>query len=112
MKVLREIDRVAKKPHRCCLCGCNIEPGQRYVSQSCVDEGEFWEAKSHSECTTLASYLDMYDGCDDSVTGETFRCYIEEYVEEKLNKNNSRFNIGLYKQVKLICEELNLPNKR
>lgn len=109
MKVLREIDRVARKPHRCCLCGCNIEPGQRYVSQSCVDEGEFWEAKYHSECTTLASYLDMYDGCDDSLTYETFRWCIEEYTEDKLNRNDPILNEELYEQVKLICEQLNLP---
>lgn len=109
MKVLREIDRVARKPHRCCLCGCNIEPGQRYVSQSCVDEGEFCEAKSHSECTTLASYLDMYDGCDDSLTDETFRWCIEEYTEDKLNSNDPILNEELYEQVKLICEQLNFP---
>lgn len=111
MKVLREIERVAKKPHRCCLCGCNIEPGQRYVSQSCVDEGEFWEAKSHSECTTLASYLDMYDGCDDSLTEDAFKWCIEEYAEDKFGQNSPRLHGSVYEQVTMICEQLNLQSR-
>lgn len=111
MEVLREIIRVARKPHRCCLCGCNIELGQRYVSQSCVDEDEFWEAKSHCECRTLASYLDMFDGCDDSLTEEAFRWCIEEYTEDKLNRNDPILNEELYEQVKLICEQLKLQSR-
>lgn len=108
MEILRDIVRIARKDHRCCLCGCNICPGQKYAYQSCVDGGELFEAKSHCECRTLASYLDMFDGCDDSLTEETFRWCVEEYVEDKWNKNDARLKETLYGQVRLICEELNL----
>jgi hypothetical protein len=111
MEILQDVVKVARKPHRCCLCGCDIKPGQMYASQRCVEDGEFWETKSHCECRTLASYLDMFDGCDDSLTEESFKWCIEEYAEDKFGNNSPRLHGSVYEQVKLICEQLNLQSR-
>ena len=111
MEILQDMIKVARKPHRCCLCGCDIKPGQMYASQRLVEDGEFWEAKSHCECRTLASYLDMFDGCDDSLTEEAFKWCIEEYAEDKLGNNSPRLHGSVYEQVTMICEQLNLQSR-
>lgn len=111
MEILQDVVKVARKPHRCCLCGCDIKPGQMYASQRCVEDGEFWETKSHCECRTLASYLDMFDGCDDSLTEEAFKWCIGEYMGENWSDTDSRNNVSPYEQVEAICDELKIDCK-
>lgn len=111
MDIIEDKEVIARNEHYCTLCGCKIEVGQIYIKQRCVDDGEFFGSKTHIECATLASNLGMYDGCDDTLTSETFKWYIGEYMGENWSNTDSRNNASPYEQVKAICDELKIDCK-
>ena len=46
---------VAKKAHRCHLCGKLIPVGERYNKRAGVSEGDFWSIHMHCFCSEVAT---------------------------------------------------------
>ena len=82
MEVLDRKNRVAKKEHTCDLCGFKIATGEKYDWQKNVHDGMLYEFKMHLSCLELASKLNMFEQCDDGVTGDDFIEFVaQEYPE-------------------------------
>ena len=112
IKVLKEISPMAKKTHTCELCACKIIPGQTYVRQTCVCDGEIYDFIAHQECLDLASKRSFYYDYDDSgLDGDYFRATLEEYVhrnhyDNEARKIDSNWDLTSYDIVKKILEEI------
>jgi basic membrane lipoprotein Med (substrate-binding protein (PBP1-ABC) superfamily) len=79
----------AKKQHKCDFCGLIIEIGEVYELQKNVSEGTLYSWKYHLSCNEIASKLDMFDNCDEGVTGEDFKENIRtEYQDIMISKYN------------------------
>lgn len=44
---------VARKEHRCDLCGGAIKPGEQYVRRTGLYDDRFWDEKFHLNCLEL-----------------------------------------------------------
>ena len=84
MQTLDRKIRVAKKEHRCDLCGFNILAGEKYDWQKNVYDGMLYEFKMHLSCLELASKLNMFDDCDDSLTSDDFVEFVEQEYPESV----------------------------
>ena len=78
METLDRKIRVAKKEHRCDLCGFSISAGEKYDWQKNVYDGMLYEFKMHLSCLELASKLNMFDDCDDGLTSDDFAEFVEQ----------------------------------
>jgi len=78
METLDRKIRVAKKEHKCDLCGFKIEVGEKYDWQKNIFDGELYEFKSHLSCLELASKLNMFEDCDDGLTSGDFVEFVEQ----------------------------------
>ena len=56
---VEETQPVAKKDHRCYLCGLTIQKGIVYVRRFCFDDGPF-AAKMHLACEELTREWDRF----------------------------------------------------
>lgn len=114
VRVLKEIYPTAKKNHICEFCACKIIPGQKYVRQTCLYDGEVYDFIAHQECVDLASKRKLYHDCDDSgLYGYSFHAILDEYVYRHHYDSDAEkiaFNWGLtyYDIVKKILEELKM----
>ena len=54
------------------FCGYSIPKGNKYDSSTMIHDGELYTWKAHQSCSQLALALDMYDMCDEGVTGDGF----------------------------------------
>ena len=80
MRTLDRKIRVAKKEHRCDLCGFKIATGEKYDWQKNVYDGMLYEFKMHLSCLELASKLNMFEECDDGLTSDDFAEFVaQEY---------------------------------
>ena len=70
--------RVANKEHKCDLCGFKIEVCEKYDWQKNVFDGNLYEFKMHLSCLELASKLNMFEECDDGLTGDDFIEFVEQ----------------------------------
>jgi len=52
---------VARKQHRCILCGDAIAAGCRHVRRSCVYDGEIVSSRMHTGCEALTKDWDYFD---------------------------------------------------
>ena len=83
MKILKLREPIAKKEHKCMLCGGIIEKGEQYERQTCVYDGSIYDWICHKHCSFLASKLDMYDYCDDDgLDSEHFSEMIDDYMHD------------------------------
>ena len=48
--LLNESEPIARKSHHCQHCSRPIEPGTRYLSQRCAEDGTAWTFKAHLDC--------------------------------------------------------------
>lgn len=81
---LKTAVHTARKKHQCDFCRGPISPGEKYECSTLVYDGDLYQWKSHPECSTVASELDMYDYCDDEgVTHDDFVCSIDQYVYDE-----------------------------
>ena len=78
MQTLDRKIRVAKKVHKCDLCGLRIDVGEKYDWQKNVHDGMLYELKVHLSCLELASKLNMFEECDDGLTGDDFIEFVEQ----------------------------------
>lgn len=51
---------VARKEHRCDVCGDRIRPGNRYAVVSIRDEDGWHRTKAHEDCLELDRFIDRY----------------------------------------------------
>ena len=105
-----DIERKARKPHKCYMCGCDIEVGQKYIRQFAP---EYWSAICmHKECNELLSHEGFCDEESGEGTSDDFFCNaIFDYVNEHhLSDNGEAFDDGWdgdnYHLVKMILKEL------
>ena len=78
MEILDRKIRVAKKEHKCNLCGFKIKVGEKYDWQKNVYDGMLYEFKMHLTCLELASKLNMFYLCDDVLTCDEFAEFVEQ----------------------------------
>lgn len=105
-----DIERKARKPHKCYMCGCDIEVGQKYIRQFAP---EYRSAICmHKECNELLSHEGFCDEESGEGTSDDFFCNaIFDYVNEHhLSDNGEAFDDGWdgdnYHLVKMILKEL------
>ena len=79
MEVLRTSNPVARKDHHCDFCWDTILKGEKYRFQTNVFDGDIYTWKNHLRCGEIASELNMYDYCDEGLSGEIFRETITEF---------------------------------
>lgn len=112
VQVLKNIQPIAKKEHKCVFCGGSINIGQKYDKQTCVYDGIVYDWKTHSECSQVAHKLDMYDGCDDEgLNDEQFIDSLNQYVydnhyDEALDDIAKDWQLPYHELVKKILEEI------
>ena len=57
MEVLSESKPVARKPHTCDHCGCDIGAGEQYHRAFLKDGGDTWSWKAHLDCAALSAQM-------------------------------------------------------
>jgi hypothetical protein len=73
---------VARKEHRCYLCGLAIPVGAKHTKRTGVTDGEFWSARMHHACEALTK---SWAECEwESFDPSDFRQYLEESKNEQL----------------------------
>jgi len=78
MNILRDINRIARKEHRCNYCNGIIQIGEKYNCQTNVYDGDIYTWKAHLRCQDIALELNMFDDCDEGVTTNDFMEIITE----------------------------------
>ena len=56
-------ERTARKRHRCCECGHDIQPGERYEHVSGKWDGQLNTFKTCEACVDLRDSLSAHSGC-------------------------------------------------
>ena len=70
----------ARKQHKCDWCKLPIEIGTEYDRALIKYDGHIYTWKNHISCSKIANELNMFDCCDEGLTGEGFQeCIKEEY---------------------------------
>lgn len=102
--------RKARKPHKCYMCGCEIEVGHKYIRQFVP---EYRSATCmHKECVDLLSYEGFCDEESSEGTSDDFFCNaIFDYVNRYHTSSDGKaldegWDAPIYEQVKLILKEL------
>ena len=54
---------IAKKTHKCCECGGNIKPGEKYYRATGVWDGELSSFKICPDCEGLLNYTQLHIPC-------------------------------------------------
>ena len=103
-------ERKARKPHKCYMCGCEIEVGHKYIRQFVP---EYRSATCmHKECVDLLSYEGFCDEESSEGTSDDFFCNaIFDYVNRYHTSSDGKaldegWDAPIYEQVKLILKEL------
>ena len=90
--LLKDTYPIARKEHRCTLCGHIIKPGEKYHRQTLVYDDKPYEwiedMDCHKACELVCERLDFY-GYDreDGLTEEVFDTEIIEILMDELNMN-------------------------
>lgn len=83
MQQLSSVLYVARKEHRCSLCGRMIRVGEQYGRQTNIGDDGLHVWKECGHCRVLANLLDLIDCCDeDGYTSETVLEFDPETVAE------------------------------
>ena len=79
METIRQAHETkAIKQHVCDFCSQKIQIGETYFSSTHTHDGTIYDWKTHKGCNFIANKLDMYDNCDDGLTGDDFMEIIKE----------------------------------
>lgn len=71
-------ERKARKPHKCYMCGCTIEVGQKYIRQFTPEYRS--TICIHKECGELLSHEGFYNEDDYGTDDDFFHNAIFDYV--------------------------------
>lgn len=114
MEIVSETTVTARKEHRCELCFCKINKGQKYRKQFNKDCGDVWTFNAHEECSELTSILDFseYYGIDNDAFGDEMTGYLRRYHydEAKGDIEAGWKNLSDYDLAKKILAELKAKN--
>ncbi len=90
------------------LCNGKIAKGQRYYRQTCVYDDKPYDFIEHEECKAIARELDMYDDCDEGLTDEIFREFIDQYIYDNYTEEVSDALVAVpyYDKVKKVLNDL------
>ena len=111
MKILKLREPIAKKEHKCMLCGGVINKGEQYKRQTCIYNGSIYDLVCHSHCSFLASKLDMYDYCDDGLDGEAFKENIRTEYQDIMQSKFSEIYESKEFSFPVFSEQLNFVKK-
>lgn len=103
-ETLSRINVIAVKYHKCNFCGGKIEKGTQYQRQGIVFEHRVYTWKSHYRCLDLCSKLNMYDNCDDGVTGDDFYEYVNEEYYKILGENDEPAKRSFQERLDIVCK--------
>ena len=82
METISSSTPIARKNHICNCCGEIITKGEKYDRSFHKCCGDVYGWKNHIQCSEIASKLDMFDSCDEGLSGESFReCVKCEYAD-------------------------------
>lgn len=108
-QILKTILPTARKQHTCMYCGCTIQKGEKYRRDTCTFEGQLYDWVAHKECQDVAQELDMFDFCDEGLTGENFRDQLWDYIGDTY-RDDERYdeiiNMTLIEAVRLILKDI------
>ena len=78
--------RTARKPHKCSLCGKEIQKGERYKHAAGKADGEFYSDNFHKPCAEIFDmYFRAHDGDDEWCHAwiiNWLRDYCQDYCEQ------------------------------
>ena len=80
---IAEVDRVARKTHRCCECRREIQRGEQYRVESGKWDGEFCTYKTCADCLSLRDVY--FCGFEYTALRERLMEYIDEVDGELLD---------------------------
>ncbi len=86
MTIFRGDMPVARKTHKCAICGCDITPGTRYFHQVNDFDG-FCDFKAHQECFRYE--LDRRDHNEDDSCPEQTSCWLNDDLEDLLGSKDA-----------------------
>ena len=70
---------VARKPHKCFLCGGEIPAGKKYIRQTGVWENEFFSSCFHENCDALIAEF-----CKDSDDNEYTPDWVYDWIYNRV----------------------------
>jgi len=83
MDTISSTEPKARKNHKCDWCGLTIKKGEKYQLQILKTE-TIYNWRNHIRCADIAHKLDMFDYCDDGLSGDSFQETIsDEYISIK-----------------------------
>lgn len=80
----------ARKKHYCSYCDGEINIGDTY-ERSTLKYDDLYVWKSHLQCTKIANELNMFEDCDDGLTGDDFQEAIHEFYCDLIRKQDEEF---------------------
>lgn len=102
--VLKILHPIACRQHKCELCECAIEKGQRYERQTISENGSVYDFICHEECSELITDLRFQKTMEESADADSFQSGLACYNEDN---NHQEWNLlDFYDQVKLVQEEI------
>lgn len=79
MDFSRRSKHIAKKPHKCFLCGSEIAAGEKYERYSGRYDGEFFDQCFHGDCITI---LDEF--CRDQQDEEYQQVWVADWLRGRV----------------------------
>lgn len=105
MTTLKKKHPIARKTHHCDFCYGKIEPGQRYIRETNVCDGDIYDWMEHEECSELCRELDMMSDCDPDygISGEMFQEIVNQAIYDTFSEEERESewdNLSMYERVK------------
>ena len=102
--ILKILHPIARRRHKCQLCECAIEKGQRYERQTVSECGRVYDFICHEECSELISDLRFQRTWEDSADADSFQSGLVAYNEDF---HHPEWNeLDFYDQAKLVLKEI------
>jgi hypothetical protein len=84
---LNDTTPVARKDHRCLLCGLQIAKGEKHLARRAVFEGEIGTDRMHLECHQVTLDNGWTNDDWENQDEQYFRMELQEWREAKENGN-------------------------